>query len=286
VECSSSSLVLPTLPTLSNALVAALKRAQASQRRRCVDLRSQTPSPPSATHQQTVLTIKVELDQLIVSILDEPSVSSVMREASFSSAAVKACLEEETSLGHHGSASSALQFLTSQPDAAAEPEPESPRCICTKDKEADVRTILEVMSPRKKQGTRRINPVVVGDSASAAEASVAELMRRIETGGGDVPDDLRGARVLRLHLSHARVRLMARADVDAWAADLRRTVANAKANVIYVGDMRWAVDDDQAITWPPRWRSCSASSVPRDRGARGSWRPRATRPTCGASVDR
>jgi hypothetical protein len=96
-ECSSSSLVLPTPPTLSNALVA--------ERRRCVELQSQTPSPPPATQQQqqTLLTIKVELDQLIVSILDDPSVSRVMREAS---AAVRACLEEETSLGHHGSASS------------------------------------------------------------------------------------------------------------------------------------------------------------------------------------
>jgi glutathione S-transferase len=129
-----------------------------------------------------------------------------------------------------------LQFLTNQPAEAESTE-------------ADVRAILAVMSPRKKQGTRRINPVVVGDSASAAEASVAELMRRLETGGGDVPDELRGARVLRLHLSHARVRLMARADVDAWAADLRRTVAK----VIYVGDMRWAVDDDQATT--PRYYS-------------------------------
>lgn len=104
--------------------------------------------------------------------------------------------------------------------------------------------ILEVMS--RKPGRRRSNPVVVADSVSVAEASVAWLMRRLER--GDVPDELRGARVLRLHLSHVHIRLMTRADVDACVADLRRTIAqtNTKTSglVIYVGDMRWAVHDD------------------------------------------
>ena len=88
----------------------------------------------------------------------------------------------------------------------------------------------------------------LASSAPAAEACVAELVRRVER-GGDVPDELRGARVLRLHLSRARVRLMTRADADAWAAGLRRSVAGSNSTgaggglVIYVGDMRWAVDD-------------------------------------------
>uniref|UniRef100_A0A0D3F4Y8 SMAX1-like nucleotide binding domain-containing protein n=1 Tax=Oryza barthii TaxID=65489 RepID=A0A0D3F4Y8_9ORYZ len=107
--------------------------------------------------------------------------------------------------------------------------------------EEDVRAILEVMV--RKQGARP-NPVVVGDSVSVAEASVAELMRRLET--GDVPGELRGAHVLRLHLSRVHLRLMTRADVDAQVAELRRTansiVVDAKAAglVIYVGDVRWA----------------------------------------------
>ncbi|PUZ75472.1 hypothetical protein GQ55_1G172300 [Panicum hallii var. hallii] len=224
-------------PTLSNALVAALKRAQASQRRGCVELQTRPPSPPGPTstspqqQQQPMLTIKVELDQLIISILDDPSVSRVMKEAGFSSAAVKTNIEEESA------AMMPAPFLNYQPDV----EFESP---C---KEDDVRAILEVMS---RTYGRRTNPVVVGDTVSVAEASVAALMRRLE--GGDVPDELRGARVLRLHLSHVHVRLMAKADVDACVADLRRTIAATAATtntrtgglVIYVGDMRWAVDDD------------------------------------------
>ncbi|XP_043709161.1 protein SUPPRESSOR OF MAX2 1-like [Telopea speciosissima] len=68
---------------ISNALMAALKRAQAHQRRGCPE-----------QQQQPLLAVKVELEQLIVSILDDPSVSRVMREASFSSPAVKATIEQ------------------------------------------------------------------------------------------------------------------------------------------------------------------------------------------------
>ncbi|KAK1417133.1 hypothetical protein QVD17_26255 [Tagetes erecta] len=72
-----------TEPPISNALMAALKRAQAHQRRGCPE-----------QQQQPLLAVKVELEQLIISILDDPSVSRVMREASFSSPAVKATIEQ------------------------------------------------------------------------------------------------------------------------------------------------------------------------------------------------
>ncbi|KAG6421226.1 hypothetical protein SASPL_117776 [Salvia splendens] len=83
---------LPTTPTptleppLSNALTAALKRAQAHQRRGC----------PEQQQQPSLLAAKVELDQLIISILDDPSVSRVMREAGFSSPAVKAAVQHRS----------------------------------------------------------------------------------------------------------------------------------------------------------------------------------------------
>ncbi|KAK4485548.1 hypothetical protein RD792_008191, partial [Penstemon davidsonii] len=72
-----------TEPPISNALMAALKRAQAHQRRGCPE-----------QQQQPLLAVKVELEQLVISILDDPSVSRVMREASFSSPAVKATIEQ------------------------------------------------------------------------------------------------------------------------------------------------------------------------------------------------
>jgi len=70
-------------PSLSNALVAAFKRAQAHQRRGSVE-----------SQQQPVLAVKIELEQLVVSILDDPSVSRVMREAGFSSTQIKANVEQ------------------------------------------------------------------------------------------------------------------------------------------------------------------------------------------------
>ncbi|CAN1228671.1 Protein SUPPRESSOR OF MAX2 1 [Linum grandiflorum] len=80
-----------TDPPISNALAAALKRAHAHQRKGC-------PEQP----QQSVLAVKVELEQLIVSILDDPSVSRVMREAKFSSPAVKATIEKSLTSGVSG----------------------------------------------------------------------------------------------------------------------------------------------------------------------------------------
>ncbi|XP_040378834.1 protein SMAX1-LIKE 4-like [Oryza brachyantha] len=259
----ASSLIQPN-PTLSNALVAALKRAQANQRRGCVELQQQPPPPPppvaatahqGGNQQQPLLAIKVELDQLIISILDDPSVSRVMREAGFSSSTVKSNLEEESALMLSTSSSSPPPtipphffldpsiggngggggFMLWPAQFLGSPGMAVPSC------KEDVRAVLEVMV--RKQG-RRTNPVVVGDSVSMAEAVAGELLRRLE--GGDVPDELAGAHLLKLQLSYVHVRLMSRADVDAKAAELRRSVDAVKRGglVVYVGDLRWALDED------------------------------------------
>ncbi|XP_071726882.1 protein SUPPRESSOR OF MAX2 1-like [Rutidosis leptorrhynchoides] len=93
-------------PPVSNALMAALKRAQAHQRRGCPE-----------QQQQPLLAIKVELEQLIISILDDPSVSRVMREASFSSPAVKATIEQSlnnnASVGNGNGNGNHIGFLKS-----------------------------------------------------------------------------------------------------------------------------------------------------------------------------
>ena len=156
-----------------------------------------------------------------------------MREAGFSSATVKSNLEEETALMPPPSSSSSSPppppipphfFLDPTGIAAAggrfalwpaqflagAPGPDA----CSD----DVRAVLEVML--RKEG-RRGNPVVVGDSVSMAEAVAGELLRRLER--GDVPAELAGAHLLRLQLSYVHVRLMSRADVDARAAELRRS---------------------------------------------------------------
>ncbi|XP_037446161.1 protein SMAX1-LIKE 3-like [Triticum dicoccoides] len=66
---------------LSNALMAALKRAQAHGRRGTTD---------GGQRQPPMITVKVELEQLAMSIVDDPSVDRAMREAGFSRSRVKA----------------------------------------------------------------------------------------------------------------------------------------------------------------------------------------------------
>ncbi|KAM1201146.1 hypothetical protein FF1_017451 [Malus domestica] len=83
-------------------LIAALKRAQAHQRRGCIE------------QQQPLLTIKVELEQLIISIIDDPSVSRVMRETGFSSTNVKNNLEDS-------STSSVFQCYSSSANSSSPP---------------------------------------------------------------------------------------------------------------------------------------------------------------------
>jgi hypothetical protein len=236
----ASSLIQPS-PTLSNALVAALKRAQANQRRGCVELHPPT-TPTTQQQQQPLLAIKVELDQLLVSILDDPSVSRVMREAGFSSATVKTSLEEEAALIPPPPPSSSSSPPPPHPNFFFHPDPVStsiapwppaPSSSCT---DADVRAVLDVMLRHKQRSA-----VVVGDSASAAEAVAGDLLRRLERG-----DDVPGAHLLRLQLSYVHVRLMSRADVDARAAELRRAVDAVRGGtiVVYVGDLGWAIDEE------------------------------------------
>ncbi|AQK71571.1 Protein SMAX1-LIKE 3 [Zea mays] len=105
-------------PSLSNALVAAFKRAQAHQRRGSVDTQQQQQPP--------VLAVKIELEQLVISILDDPSISRVMREAGFSSTHVKANVEQavssiEANNSASAAASSSARARASYPSAAAAP---------------------------------------------------------------------------------------------------------------------------------------------------------------------
>ncbi|ESQ42630.1 hypothetical protein EUTSA_v10012564mg [Eutrema salsugineum] len=162
-------------PPISNALMAALKRAQAHQRRGCPE-----------QQQQPLLAVKVELEQLIISILDDPSVSRVMREASFSSPAVKATIEQ--SLSSNPSNPTPIPSVSSvglnfrpgggpmtrnsylnprlQQNASAQ---------SGLNKNDDVERVMEILGRTKKK-----NPVLVGDSEPGRV--IREILKRIEAG--------------------------------------------------------------------------------------------------------
>ncbi|CAN7122073.1 unnamed protein product [Brassica rapa subsp. narinosa] len=143
-------------PPISNALMAALKRAQAHQRR----------GYPEQQH-QPLLAVKVELEQLVISILDDPSVSRVMREASFSSPAVKATIEKSLSNNNTTPSPSVLMTRnTYQQNSSAQPGVS---------KNDDVERVMDILSRGKKK-----NPVLVGDSEPGRV--VREVLKRIESG--------------------------------------------------------------------------------------------------------
>ncbi|KAI3443406.1 hypothetical protein Pfo_000071 [Paulownia fortunei] len=257
--------LLHAQPSLSNALVAALKRAQAHQRRGCIEQQQQQP----------LIAIKVELEQLILSILDDPSVSRVMREAGFSSTAVKNNLEDSNSVssvfqcynttgGIYSTPSSPptetqmevmnpssfwhshlLSYASEQNPFLFSPQkkPVSNPITDASSLKEDIKVVLEVLLRKKRRNT-----VIVSDSLSMAEGLVAELMGKVER--GDVPEELKSAHFIKFQFSSVPLRFMKREEVEMNIADLKRKVdsfATGGGVIIYTGDLKWTVDsaDDE-----------------------------------------
>ncbi|XP_022888232.1 protein SMAX1-LIKE 4-like [Olea europaea var. sylvestris] len=248
-------------PSLSNALIAALKRAQAHQRRGCLEQQQQQP----------LIAIKVELEQLILSILDDPSVSRVMREAGFSSTAVKNNLEDSsvssvfqcynTSGGIYSTPSSPptethreltnpTSFLHSH-FLSYSPEP-NPLFFSPQKKplsnyfsdaslsslKDDVKVVLDVFLRKKRR-----NAVIIGDSLSITEGLVSELMSKMER--GDIPEEMKPAHFIKFQFSSVPVRLMKIEEVKMSITDLKRkveSVAPGGGVIIYAGDLKWTID--------------------------------------------
>ncbi|KAL1370112.1 hypothetical protein AAHE18_01G036100 [Arachis hypogaea] len=94
---SSSSFSAGDGPPVSNSLMAAIKRSQANQRRNPENfhfmiLQQQQNQNNNQIIPQTTSTLKVEMKQFMLSILDDPIVSRVFGEAGFSSYDIKLAL--------------------------------------------------------------------------------------------------------------------------------------------------------------------------------------------------
>ncbi|CDY07622.1 BnaA03g18890D [Brassica napus] len=76
-------------PPISNSLMAAIKRSQAHQRRLPESFRLYQEMSQSSQNSSSLSCVKVELRQLILSILDDPVVSRVFGEAGFRSSELK-----------------------------------------------------------------------------------------------------------------------------------------------------------------------------------------------------
>ncbi|XP_062093928.1 protein SMAX1-LIKE 4-like isoform X2 [Humulus lupulus] len=236
-------------PSLSNALIAALKRAQAHQRRGSIEQQQH--------HQQAqpLLTIKVELEQLIISILDDPSVSRVMREAGFSSTAVKNNLEEDSSTSINSSVflSSSSSFLlpnfwhnhllpySSDPNPLLFTPPKGEEERNYSKFKDDIMVVFDVFLRKKKKNT-----VIVGDSVSVTEGLVCELMGRFER--GEVPEELRRTHFVKFQFSPISFKFMKREDVERKLLELKRKVdclvSGGEGVIIYTGDLKWTIVED------------------------------------------
>ncbi|KAF3452846.1 hypothetical protein FNV43_RR03279 [Rhamnella rubrinervis] len=223
-------------PPISNALMAALKRAQAHQRRGCPE-----------QQQQPLLAVKVELEQLIISILDDPSVSRVMREASFSSPAVKATIEQSLNSSAAASAAAAANSspigLGFRPTAPTRNLYLNPRlqqqgsaAQSGQQRGEEVKRVLDILSRTKKR-----NPVLVGDSEP--EAVIKELLRRIENkelGEGS----LQNVRVVSLEKDLCTDRTQILGKVNELGALVETRIANSSGGgvILDMGDLKWLVE--------------------------------------------
>ncbi|OIT39250.1 PREDICTED: protein SMAX1-LIKE 3-like [Nicotiana attenuata] len=206
-------------PSISNALIAAFKRAQAHQRRGSIE-----------NQQQPLLAVKIELEQLIISILDDPSVSRVMREAGFSSPQVKSNVEQAISLEicsqspPPNSSKENSQVVTS--NKVINP-------IAVKDE--DVMSVVESLMNKRKKSI-----VIVGECLDSLEGVIKGVMNKVDN--RDVPQVLKEVKFISLPLlTFGNIQ---REEVEQRIGELTCLVKSlaAKGVVLYLGDLKWIAD--------------------------------------------
>ncbi|CAA0809687.1 Double Clp-N motif-containing P-loop nucleoside triphosphate hydrolases superfamily protein [Striga hermonthica] len=256
-------------PPISNALMAALKRAQAHQRRGCPE-----------QQQQPLLAVKVELEQLVISILDDPGVSRVMREASFSSPAVKATIEQSLNSSssrasqrqHHvaggstnfvagfgGIASRMLPNPGQPPTPVARPmspavpslanrslflnphmqQQQTPTAQIENPRGEEVKKVFDIMSRSKKR-----NPVIVGDSDP--EAVAKELLSKIEN--NELGNDLNMKNLQIISIDKSLLlsdKNQIATKIDEYERAIESKIGNGGV-ILDLGDLRWLVEQPAA----------------------------------------
>ncbi|CAI9780261.1 unnamed protein product [Fraxinus pennsylvanica] len=216
------------IPSFSNALVAAFKRAQAHQRRGSIE-----------NQQQPILAVKVELAHLIISILDDPSVSRVMREAGFSSTQVKRNVEKAVSSSNRPKENKLLSLSPS-------PSPSPPTSDQTGGnnikptayesvKNEEINSVINNLMNR-----RRKSIVIVGECVTDIETVVRGLMNRVKK--GEIPEDL--GEVELISIPPYSFCNLHREEVEKEMTELTCLLKSlvGKGVVLYLGDVKWLLD--------------------------------------------
>ncbi|KAF3663613.1 hypothetical protein FXO37_11903 [Capsicum annuum] len=218
------------LPSLSNALVAAFKRAQAHQRRGSIE-----------NQQQPILALKVEIEQLVISILDDPSISRVMREAGFSSTQVKNNVEQVVSSMEIVTSTKPLLLGNTTNMSQITPSTTSHVLNLSLSKSGqhqvirndDVMSVVESMMNSKK----RRNTVVIGECLATAEGVVRGVIDKFDK--GEVQGDMKHVQFISVPLF--TLRNVSREEFEVKLRELRTLVKNYmnRGVVLYLGDLRW-----------------------------------------------
>ncbi|XP_052198478.1 protein SMAX1-LIKE 3 isoform X2 [Diospyros lotus] len=211
-------------PSISNALVAAFKRAQAHQRRGSIE-----------NQQQPLLAVKIELDQLIISILDDPSVSRVMREAGFSSTQVKADVEKAVALEL---SSQTLPTDNNSKESNFQVGKGISRPRASSDNQVrneDVMSVIETMLSKKRKSI-----VLVGECLATIEGVVRGVMDKVDR--GEVPEAFRELKFISLPLN--TLENVPREELERRLGELRCLVKSCvdKGIVFYLEDLHWTTE--------------------------------------------
>lgn len=209
-------------PSLSNALVAAFKRALSHQRRGSTE-----------NQHQPILALKVEVEQLIISILDDPSVSRVMREAGFSSTQIKDSIAQGPRMTSCQAKENIKPAVQDFQNSGSNKLKASSRI-----QDEDVMSVIDAMLER-----RRKSIVVIRESMVSADDVVRGVIDKFEKGTNMVlTGNLRFVNFvsLPLHsLSH-----LAREEIEDKVKELSSLLTSyvERGVILYLGDLTWVAN--------------------------------------------
>ncbi|XP_009765920.1 protein SMAX1-LIKE 3-like [Nicotiana sylvestris] len=209
------------IPCLSNALVAAFKRAQAYQRR------GSTENQQQQQQQQPILALKVDIEQLVISILDDPSVSRVMREVGFSSIQLKTNIEQAISLN----SCSKVGGVSTKPIILGNTNM-SQTTLGDQVRNDDVMSVIEAMINKKRK-----NIVILGECLATAEGVIRGVIDKFDK--GEISLNMKHVQFISVPLF--TLRNVSREEFEVKLGELRtllRSYVN-KGVVLYLGDLKW-----------------------------------------------
>ncbi|KAJ8565247.1 hypothetical protein K7X08_007823 [Anisodus acutangulus] len=237
-------------PSISNALVAAFKRVQAHQRRGLI-------VENQHQQQQPLLDVKIDLEQLIISILDDPSVSRVMKEAGFSSTQVKTnvgqaiiSLDLMCTTQNHSPSSNPKEnnnnnhiFLSHDQSggllkASCNKVSSTPNSF-PHVKDEDVMSVVKSLMNK-----RRKSIVIVGECIGSLEGVIKGVMDKVDNINGDCTIDQSLKEIKLISVPLSSFANIPREEVEQRIGELTCLVKSlvAKGVILYLGDLKWITD--------------------------------------------